>query len=140
MVRTRLPRKPIATLTLRMTRTATGIWFLVQTGRSDGVWNLLPSKIGLPYFAISSGLTVLLVVMLLARFFQYAKNVRTAMGAQTTWGSYYRAFVAMLLDSCILYAMNSLLFVIPWGIGSYVSSIFLPILSQTQVRVVFYIP
>ena len=46
----------------------------------------------------------------------------------------------MLLNSCVLYAMNSLLFVILWGIGSYVSSIFLPILSQTQVRVLFYIP
>jgi hypothetical protein len=95
---------------------------------------LLPSKIGLPYFAISSGLTVLLTLMLLARFITYGRNVRSAMGAQTTWGGYYRAFVAMLLDSCLLYSMNSLLFVIPWGIGSYVSSIFLPILSQTQVR------
>ena len=58
------------------------------------------------------------------------------MGGQTTISGLYRASLAIIIESCGLYAINSLLFVVPWAIGSYVAGIFLPILGQIQVRAV----
>lgn len=52
----------------------------------------------------------------------------------------YRAVVTMLVESSALYAVNSLLFVGPWGAGSHVADIFLPILAETQVRAFFFPP
>lgn len=118
---------------------ATGLWFIYQTAQPNGVWNMLPAKIGLPYFSISTGLSVLLTTILLARFIPHARNIRTATGAQGRITGFYKAFLAILIESCGLYALNSLLFIIPWGIGSYVSSIFLPILAQTQAIAPFLI-
>jgi len=112
---------------------ATGLWFIFQTAQPNGVWNLLPSKTGLPYFSISSGLSVLLTLIILARLVPYSRNVRSAVGGQSKISGFYRTTLAILIESCGLYAMNSLLFIIPWGVGSYVSGIFLPILGQIQV-------
>jgi len=112
---------------------ATGLWFIYQTAQPTGVWNLLPSKIGLPYFSISCGLNVLLTLIILVRLVLYGKNVKSALGARGTFSGLYKASLAVLIESCGLYAVNSLLFVVPWGIGSYVSGIFLPILAQIQV-------
>ena len=58
------------------------------------------------------------------------------MGGREKISGLYKAALAMLIESCGLYAINSLLFIVPWGIGSYVASIFLPILAQIQVRAV----
>ena len=126
-------RKPISAN--HITDTATGIWFIYQTAQPNGVWGLFPANIGLPYFAISCGLNVLLTLIILVRLVQYGRNVRSAMGSRGRISGMYRAGLAILIESCGLYAINSLLFIIPWGVGSYVSSIFLPILAQIQVCV-----
>ena len=46
----------------------------------------------------------------------------------------------MLVESFALFTVNSLLFVVPWGTGSWVAGIFLPVLPETQVRAVCVLP
>jgi len=118
---------------------AMGLRFIYQTAQPHGVWNMLPSNISLPYFAISTALNVILTLVLLARFLMYGRNIRTSTGATSKITGWYKAALTILIESCGLYAVNSLLFIIPWGMGSYVANIFLPILAQVQVIAPFLI-
>ena len=130
----------VAAFLTNATNTATGIWFIHETARPGGTWTLLPSKIGTPYFSITAGLNVILTLLILSRLFLHGRNVRSAMGGQAKISSFFKAALAMIIESSALYAINSLLFVIPRGVGSYVANIFLPILAQTQVRAFLYTP
>ena len=87
----------------------------------------------LPYFSISLSLNVLLTLMIVIRLILHTRNIRAAMGIAGS-GRLSKAIVTMLIESCALYSVNSLLFIAPWGAHNYAESIFLPILTQTQVR------
>ena len=56
------------------------------------------------------------------------------MGSPSGLTGLYKAIITMLIESSALYAVNSLLFVGPWGAGNHAADIFLPILAETQVR------
>jgi len=113
---------------------AMGIVFIYQTSQPNGsIWNSVAIDFGLPYFSISVSLNVLLTLMIVTRLVLHSRNIRTAMGAPAGASGLYRAVVTMLIESSALYAVNSLLFVGPWGSGSHVADIFLPILAETQV-------
>jgi hypothetical protein len=115
------------------------IWQVSQTFNinSDSV---TLADFGTPYYSISISLNVLLTLMIVTRLVMYNRNVRNAMGAPAKAGGVYRTAVTLLVESCALYAVSYILFIASWAIGSPVSNIFLPILAETQVRVVFTPP
>ena len=109
-----------------------GTILVYQTSRPDSkIWTSLAVKFGLGYFSISLSLNILLMLMIVTRLILHTRNI---MGAPAR---VYRAIITMLIESSALYAVNSLLFVGPWGAGNHAADIFLPILAQTQVRPVF---
>jgi len=113
---------------------AMGITFIYQTSQpNSSIWNSTAINFGLPYFSISLSLNILLTLMIVTRLILHSRNVRYAMGAPGGTSGLYTAIVTMLIESCAIYAVNSLLFVGPWGAGSHVADIFLPILAETQV-------
>jgi hypothetical protein len=115
-----------------------GITFLYQTSQpNSSVWNATAIDFGLPYFSISLSLNILLTLMIVTRLVLHSRNVRTAMGAPRGAAGLYKAIVTMLIESCTLYAVSSLLFVGPWGAGSHIADIFLPILAESQVRALY---
>ena len=75
--------------------------------------------------------------MIVTRLIMHSRNIRNALGARGGAGGVYKAVVTMLIESSALYAVSSILFIGPWGAGSWVADIFLPILAQNQVRLVF---
>jgi len=113
---------------------ALGIMFIYQTSQPDSsLWNSVAINFGVPYFSISIGLNIILTLMIVARLVVQSRNIRMAVGAPAGIGGLYKAIVTMLIESSALYAVNSLLFVGPWGAGSHIADIFLPILAETQV-------
>ena len=72
--------------------------------------------------------------MIVVRLILYNRSARAVTG-ETESGGMYKAIVTMVIESCALYAVNSLLFIGLWGAQNYAESIFLPILAETQVRV-----
>jgi len=105
-----------------------GIMLVYQTSRPDSkIWTSLAVNYGLGYFSISLSLNILLTLMIVTRLILHTRNI---MGAPAR---VYRAIITMLIESSALYAVNSLLFVGPWGAGNHAADIFLPILAQTQV-------
>jgi len=119
---------------------AMGITFVYQTSQpNSSVWNATAIDFGLPYFSISLSLNIILTILIVTRLVLHSRNVRAAMGAPGGAAGLYKAIVTMLIESCALYAVNSILFVAPWGAGSHVADIFLPILAETQVIAPFLI-
>lgn len=115
-----------------------GILFLYQTSQPDSsIWNSVAINFGLPYFSISLSLNILLTLLIVARLAMHSRNIRNAMGAPAGASGLYETIITVLVESCAIYAVTSLLFVVPWGAKSHVADIFLPILAEVQVRALF---
>ena len=99
----------------------------------DTTWGDVVFRFGLPYLSISISLNVLLTVMIVVRLIVHVRDIRTAMGGASGMGGLYKAFVTMLIESSALYAVSSLLTIVPWLVGDRAAIIFMPILNQTQV-------
>ena len=105
---------------------------LLEATPSNSIWSTTIDHFGLPYFSISIALNILLTFMIVIRLILHARNTRTAMGIAGI-GGLCAAIVTMLIESCALSAVSSLLFVVPRGAGNHAADIFLPIFSQIQV-------
>ena len=126
------------TLQANLINIAMGIVFIYQTSQPDSsLWNSVAINFGIPYFSLSVALNVLLTCMIVFRLVLHSRNIRDAMGVPGGLTGLYKAIVTMLIESSALYAVNSLLFIGPWGAGSHVADMFLPILAETQVRACF---
>ena len=114
--------------TANIDSTAMGIVVVYQNAQLSGsIWAVLP------YFSISLSLNVLLTLMIVIRLILHAKTIRNAMGIAGI-GGLCKAIITMLVESCALYAVNSVLFIGPWSTRNSAENIFLPILTEIQVR------
>ena len=95
-------------------------------------------ELAVPYYAITLSLNVLLTLMIAARLIRHSRNIRKAVGS-AAGGGLYSTVVTMLVESCALYAVNSLVVVGLVGGGRGVQYIFTPMLTHIQVRAVFYL-
>ena len=121
--------KTVAALRANTDDVAMGVVFAYQNAVPDLAttpWS------GLPYYAISLSFNILLTIMIVIRLILQAKNTRTTHG-MTGIGGLYKAIVTMLIESCALYTVSSLLVIGPWAVDSPITNVFLPILNQIQV-------
>ena len=83
-----------------------GILFTFQTAeRSNSNWP------GLAYFSVSLSLNVLLILMIVIRLILHTKNTRNALGIAGI-GGLCKTVVTMLIESCALYAVGSVLVIV----------------------------
>ena len=114
--------------------------------RSDGGFYLisvLPSgskslasvtaNFSLPYFTLSVALNILLTLLLAGHLIVHSRRLRKMQISRSNHGSLYQDIVTVLIESCALFALVSILFIGPYGAGRFVSDIFLAVLSQVQV-------
>ena len=109
-----------------------GIMFIYETAQLNDGASALPS-FGLSYLLISTTLNVLLTLMIIIRLVLHTRKIRTALGI-TDIGGLCMTVITMLIESSALYAVSSLLVIIPWALVNRAESTFIAILSQTQVR------
>ena len=118
-----------------------GIMLIYQTSQPESsIWNSVAISFGVPYFSISLSLNILLTLLIVAWLAMHRKDIRNATGAPAGASGLYETIVAVFVESCAIYAVISLLFVVPWGAKSHVADIFLPILAEVQVRFLFVFP
>ena len=98
---------------------------------SSGTINIATS------YSISVSLNLLLTLMIVARLIILRKNLKKAMNAPVRLGGLYKAVITMLVESCALYAVTSLLYIGTSAAKSPLEYLFFPILSQIQVCTVF---
>ena len=107
--------------------------------------------LGLPNFSlshlsISVSLNILLTLMIVIRLVLHGRKIRTATGSLAGISGLYNTASTMLIESCALFSITSLLVVgalaaVIYGftpnislIGSFIAEIFFPILAEIQVR------
>ena len=72
--------------------------------------------------------------MIVIRLILHTRAIRTAMGGSGI-GGLSKAIVTMLVESCALYAVSSVLVIGPWSATATFGNTFLDILPEIQVRV-----
>ena len=125
----RIPLILVAPLRADIVNGAMGIMFVYQNAQQtgDGVWP------DLSYFSISLSLNILLTLMIVIRLVLHARKTRIALGI-TGIGGLCRTIITILVESCALYAVSSLLVIGPLGAGNLVADFFLFVTPATQVR------
>ena len=104
------------------------------------------SQFGVPYLSISVSLNILLTLMIVVRLALHGRNIRAATGSAAGISGLYNAVSTMLIESCALFTVSSLVVVAAlvrtksnrpavFYPGMSVVDIFFPILAETQVRV-----
>ena len=112
-----------------------GIGFIYQ-GTLQAALDSSSVSFGVPYYSISLALNILLTLMIVARLVLHSKNVRSAMGPSATTAGLYKVIVSMLIESCALYAVSYLLFLVPFAFQNPITNAFFSILAQAQVRAI----
>ena len=131
LVRICVLHDPAMTLRANIGSIVMGITFVYQAVIPTGItWS------GLPYYSILLPVNVILTLMIVVRLIVHARNSRAALGT-TGIGGLYKAVITMLVESCAIFTVSSLLVIGPWGAGiSPIVNLFMPILYQTQVRAI----
>ena len=118
-------------VTFRAKVVGTGIMLVYTNSElAPNIWT------SLTYLSISFSLNVLLTFMIVIRLTLHVRNTRAAVGISGI-GGLSKAIVIMLVESCALYAVSTLLVLGSLGAGdsgSSVANFFVAILPQTQVR------
>ena len=102
----------------------------------DAPQKSLDVNITLSYYSISLSLNVLLTLMIIARLILHSRNIQNAMGYLNRANGLYKTVATMLVESCALYAISLLLFIVPYRVGDGAQLIFLPVLANCQVRAI----
>ena len=106
-----------------------GVLLIYQSSKVVSVvWSALP------WFTISLSLNIILTLMIVIRLILHTRAIRTAMGGSGI-GGLSKAIVTMLIESCALYAVSSVLVIGPWSATATFGNTFLAILPEIQVRV-----
>jgi len=106
----------------------------------------IPAHFGIPYLSISVSLNVLLTLMIVIRLMLHGRNIRAATGSAAGISGLCKTVSTMLIESCALFAVSSLVVVAAlvgttgfdssqtFYRGAYVVDMFFPILAEIQVR------
>ena len=105
-----------------------GTGFVYQDSQAaDAMWSALP------YYSVSLSLNVLLTLMIITRLVLHARNTRIALGIIGI-GGLCKAVIVMLVESCALFAVSSLLVIGPLASGNFTWSLFMAIIGEIRVR------
>lgn len=94
----------------------------------------------LPYFIITLSLNILLTIMIIARLASRSRNIQNAMGVSTGTSKLFKAIASIFAESCLLFLINSLLFLPSLIVGGRLAFISFPPLAQSQVSIVYAFP
>ena len=88
----------------------------------------------LAFYSISLSLNIILTLMIVIRLVLCGRNMFAVPGSPSGLGRLYKAIATMLIESCALFAVSSLLLIVPWAVSSPVTFLFSPIFAEIQVR------
>ncbi|TFY63038.1 hypothetical protein EVG20_g6486 [Dentipellis fragilis] len=117
-----------------LTGVATGILFLFQSTRPGAsLWNKTSVNFGVIYFSLSAGLNVIISSLITWHLLSFRRSVKRALGPGHAALGSYGSIAAMVTESSLMYAVVAVMLVVPYGIGSHVSSLFLAPWTQFQI-------
>ena len=117
-----------------------GISFVIETSKP-----LLPAvsvlyKVIPAYIAINFTLNVILTLMIVGRLALRSKQIRDIMGPWSGAGDWYKRIAVMFVESCALYAISLLVYLIVYSRPSSINDIPYQVFIETQFRIVSRFP
>ncbi|KAJ7217070.1 hypothetical protein GGX14DRAFT_300684, partial [Mycena pura] len=113
---------------------AMGVMILFQSSRPNAnLWTKTTVNFGIPYYALAAALNVVITIMITTRLLLYRRSLRNTLGEAQAMSVPFASIASMLVESSLLYAVTSILFLVPYGLKSDVSNIFIPILIEVQI-------
>jgi hypothetical protein len=115
-----------------------GIAFIHQSSRPNSILHEPTAMIdvGAPYFVISAALNVILTLMIVIRLILHSRKVRNTIGPSPGASGLYNSIITILVESCALYAVTFVPFIVLWVSGSATQYVFLQIIANAQVRAI----
>ncbi|KAG7097817.1 hypothetical protein E1B28_005135 [Marasmius oreades] len=115
---------------------STGVLTLYKSSRpGSNLWAGIAVNFALPYFVLSVALNIMLTLIISFRLLWHSHKYNLSASSNGV----YKRIVSMLVESCALYSLFSILFIGTYAAGNYESDLFLPILSQVQIIAPFLI-
>lgn len=113
-----------------------GILLLFQSAQpGTTLFGKTAVNFGVPYFALSSSLNVVITILISSRLLFFRRSVQQTLGRDIANATPYLSIAALVIESSMLYAVISIVFVIPYGLHSHVADILLPCISQAPVGI-----
>ena len=88
-------------------------------------------RYGLPYWALSMSLNMLVTAMIVARLWLARQSLKSIMAREHL--AMYTGISAMLIESALPYAVVSLILIVLYARGNTAEILFIPLLPQVQV-------
>ncbi|KAJ7587157.1 hypothetical protein C8J56DRAFT_1165266 [Mycena floridula] len=95
------------------------------------LWTKVTFNFALAYFSTATTLNILLTILICARLVLHQRNVKGTRGFRSKLP--YSSVITMLVESSAIYAVSSAIFIGTYAAQNPASTLFLSILSQTQV-------
>lgn len=96
-------------------------------------------NLGISYFSIAILLNVILTLMIVTRLYLHNRKIQSTMGASARASGLCMSVATMLIESCAIYAVALLLYLVPWGAKKFVQDIFWPLVANIEVIAPFLI-
>ncbi|EPQ55666.1 hypothetical protein GLOTRDRAFT_10171, partial [Gloeophyllum trabeum ATCC 11539] len=115
-----------------LTSIAMGILLMFDESRPGAsIWQASSVNIVLAYYSTSLALNIFLTILILVRLLLHRRAVINALGRSHS--AQYTSTAAMLVESAALYAICSILFLVPYVVNHPLQGIFMQVLSQVQI-------
>lgn len=113
-----------------------GITLIYESLRPDPLTYASVHPIALSFYGISVSLNIILTLMIVARLVLHKRNIQNAMGTAHKPAGLYNVVATMLVESCALYAVTYLVYIVLWGTNNPAELMFYQLLIVSQVSVV----
>lgn len=84
-----------------------------------------------PYLSVSLAINIIICILTVLRLLHHRACIAKVLGP--AYGALYASFAAMIVESAAVYAVCSLLYLVPFALDSPLAAAFLQILGEAQV-------
>jgi len=113
---------------------AMGFMFIIQTSFPNGsLWANGEISFALPYFVLSVSMSVIATGLMVWRMLSVLPKLKFALSSGKQQNTPYTHVLAILVESCALYAIFSLIFIVLFAINHPIQFVFLSALANVQI-------
>ncbi|PCH37197.1 hypothetical protein WOLCODRAFT_83693 [Wolfiporia cocos MD-104 SS10] len=108
------------------------VLFILQVSQpnANGLWARTTFDFGVPYWALTMSLNIILTLMIVSRLFFLRRLAVTCIGS--AHGKMYTNIAAIIIESALPYGLVSFIFIVLYAMRNTGENLFIPLLAQVQ--------
>ncbi|KAJ6612711.1 hypothetical protein B0H10DRAFT_2278854 [Mycena sp. CBHHK59/15] len=112
---------------------AMGIVFGIETASPNGLFGSITAAFGIPYFAISLSLNIILTLLIVGRIYHHQRSMNALFGHEQSYGRHYQLLLTMFIESAAMFSLISILLLITFALGNPINQIWLGVSPAIQL-------